>query len=69
MLKDWMIFIGLMVLSAMLALLLTGCTRKSINSSMICKYQDIDCDNVVGYKDQKACYINSQIKKEFCGGV
>ena len=53
----------------MLALLLTGCTRKSINSSMICKYQDIDCDNVVGYKDKKACYINSQIKKEFCGVV
>ena len=66
MLKDYLIFVGLMMLSIVLALILTGCTQKSTNANLICKYWDIDCQNVKGYKDQKACYVNQKLKEEFC---
>lgn len=66
MIQDYMIFIGLILLSIMLVLILTGCTPKNINENLMCKYWDIDCNNVKGYKDQKACFVNQKLKEEFC---
>lgn len=64
--KDLIIFAGLIALSLGLASSMTGCTQKTNCDGLFCKYQSINCENVFGYEDNKACFINEMLKDEFC---
>ena len=44
---------------------MTGCIKRE-SDVLFCKYQDINCDNVMGYADNRACFINMKLKEEFC---